>query len=47
MQFIRSQVPHESGPVPQARSCLGSAVCRCWTGWRLDLFQFAHGWAPC
>jgi len=31
MQFIRSQVPHESGPVPQARPVLGSAVCRCWT----------------
>jgi hypothetical protein len=24
MQFIRSQVPHESGPVPQARPVLGS-----------------------
>jgi len=40
MQFIRSQVPRESGPVPQARSCLGLAVCRCWTGWQLNLFQF-------
>jgi len=35
MQFIHSQEPRESGPVRQARSVLGFAVCRGWAVWQL------------